>query len=323
MAPTSFAPIPSVPSPVSPRPRGLPVGVPALLAAVLAVGAGGCGDDGGNGLGSTLPGFRQWPTPRVWSQGDRLGFATVYFEVRSPDDLATDPGDRRCFFWIDVVEATQSGGLPDTAREGPCLLTNQRRQAGVDRLPEDQLQPVCADEVDLSTSEVRVGNFDLCNPTGTLAREIEVPCGDLEVIPDSFRVVSDQGMDPADAVTMLDASTPRPAAPTIETPSLAGEGFALWPEGSLVVAWGGSVTPGADAKVELVVRRRDGTGPVLRCLADDTGQLEVPDALLPELRGREVVVELGRFNLVETVSDEIPFRLTYQVREAFFIEATR
>jgi len=320
-----------VSSPLLRRPSG------AALALVLVAGTGllgaGCGDDGdGDGRGSTLPGFGRWPVPRTWSSGDRFGYGVASFERTSPEDLSRQLDDRTCFLHVDFVEAIQGGTQPDIQREGPCLLTSQRgRLIGSDRvildeLPRDQLQPLCAGPVQRSTSELTgLPPFGICDPTGSLASPVQFPCDNLDGVPDYYRVESGPSDDVADVVTMLDGRVPRPVVPTIVTPDLVGNGVAVWPDGAFVVGWSGA--PATAGGVELVVRRRDDTGPVLRCITDDTGQLEVPESLLGELRDQPVLVEVSRFEQVVAESEEedeiIPVRLTYQVRESFHLNGRR
>lgn len=285
----------------------------------LAALAGGCGDDGGGGgdEGPT-PGVGRWAVPRVWTAGERFGYAVISEELVDPEDLGDpDVEARDCVYDVQFAEAAVDGGLGQLDREGACILVDD---LGVVGLPQAQLNPLCADVVEVGTSAFGT-TLDLCVPGGNLPAPVPFDsCSVLNRAPDAFSVSSGLGMDPADAITMLEAEVERPSAPVIEAPTLAASGIGLWPDGPLEVRW--AVPSRRGSTVEVIVSpRNDSDGPHVRCLGDDDGVEVVAERLLEAqgLRDAPVVVRVVRTQQATTSSDGIPFRISWQLVEAFWL----
>ncbi|MEM9073044.1 MAG: hypothetical protein AAGE52_31355 [Myxococcota bacterium] len=264
----------------------------ALLVLVL-LGCGGGGDAGPN-PNSTVP--------LSWHAGERTAAIFVDRQAKNPATLEDD----RCGLFLQLGEATADGQVPRTDAEGPCIVTD----AEIEFRGQPGIAPFCG-----GTLQVQLGGFDqtltVCE---TIPDRIELDCADVDAGP-AMRIVSRAGETTDDVLGDSDVTHNRGRVLDLQSPEPQGDGTALWPEGELLLGWGGS----GGSSVEIVLRARDGGGPAVRCFVDDTGSFVVPERLASMYRGQIATVEVAR--VTQTVFDDngVEVRISDRISDAVWL----
>jgi len=271
------------------------------LAAALLVGACGGDDDGGDGGTDVLD--AEWPVPRGWSEGRRLGYALASVQTKTPTDLTAE----RCEIDAQLATAMTGGGLETSDSEGACIVTESVTWSGLAPDPE----PTCAGIVRIAwagdSSRVTVCGDDFPAPLST-------ECGRLGESPD-LSVTSGPDELSGDVLGSLDATVVQSSTPTITRPEPQGMGTALWPDGPLRVEWEAQAASG----IEIVVGATSGFGPRVRCLVPDDGSFTVPDRFLEPYRAGMAFVEVAALAQARPSPDGIPFRVTFRRSDAIWL----
>lgn len=274
-----------------------------LACLVLVAAVCGCGGDDGGG-GSDGPGDALDPVPRQWGAGERLGYALLSHQSKTPTSLTA----QACRMDAQLAVASAAGMLPESGSEGSCIVTETTSWVGL----ADPV-PACAGVIqfEFGGSERRL---TVCGDA--FAPPIDVMCGAVSSA-DGLRVTSyTEGVDGA-MLGSLDALVEKPAVPTIRVPAPQGEGTAVWPEGEgdLRVEWDSQDADG----VEVVVGATSGSGPQVRCRTADDGAFDVPAALLAPYRSGTAFVEVAALEQARTDPDGFAFRTTFRVSDAIWL----
>jgi hypothetical protein len=243
--------------------------------------------------------------PLSWAAGDAFGLVVLDHQKKTAADLLASD----CSLTVQLARASTAGELARTDEEGPCIVTDA--PVSLRGLAPDP-QPVCAGAV-----RVRFGPVDrtvsLCDPTQHPPPQA-VDCGDASRAT-NLRASSAPDELPGDELGAFELSVPGSGEPLLSSPEPQGEGTALWPEGELVVEWGG--VPGDS--VEIVVGARDVAGPVVRCFVPDTGQFTVPARLVAPYRDGIGTLEVARITQTRGTVDGFDMRVSSRVATAAWL----
>ena len=241
--------------------------------------------------------------PQRWSAGDR--FAQV-----SVDRLTRDPllGEPECSVQLFLGEANGDGAFAGTDSEGACFVG----MAPV-LLPGATITPL-----DGGTLDLRVGGSveRVTIDASSAGSSLPFECSELE----SARTVGVTSLadeSPTDALGAFAVEIPLQAAPTFESPPELRAGIAAWDDsGDLEVAWNG----GLGDSVEVVLGSRDGSGPMVRCFAEDDGRFIIPARLVDELRSAPATLEVTRVGLEVRSVDDVEVRLVSRSSTQLWLE---
>ncbi len=271
----------------------------AVLSLALLGACGGDDDGGGGGAGDALA-----PVPRQWAAGEGLGYALISRQTKSPTDLTAEA----CLVDVQLASASASGGLPESASEGTCIVTDSVSWVGL-----TDPAPACAGVVTFMYAGTN-RRITVCGDS--FAAPIEVPCAPVAEAP-QLQLTSDLGGVEGAVLGSLAASLAAPGVPTVRVPEPQGEGTALWPEGDgdLALEWASQDADG----VEIVIGQTSGTGPEVRCLTADDGSFSVPASLLAPYRGGTTFVEVAALEQQRDTPDGFAFRTTFRVSDAIWL----
>ncbi len=240
--------------------------------------------------------------PLEWSAGERFALVTV-------NRLTRDPllGDPLCSINVQLGEANADGAFPAAETEGACFVSGA--------LPE--LRSANFTAVDGGTIDLRVGGVvdRITVDASSVGSPLSFDCTRLES-ERSVGVTSLADESATDALGELTTEIPLQAAPTFDEPAELRAGVALWPEGDIAVGWNG----GLGDSVEIVLMPRDGSGPMVRCFADDDGSFTIPARLADPYRGAGATLEVGRVGLSVESVDGVEVRLASRSATQLWLE---
>lgn len=240
--------------------------------------------------------------PQSWSAGDRVGLVSV-------DRLTRDPllGEPMCAIQLFLGEATGDGVSSGIEQEGACFIG-----ASTVLGPGSGFEPFDGGTVDLTVGgSVETVTVDASSSGSSLP----FVCSELESAR-SVGVTSLADESPTDGLGAFTEDIPLQAAPTFESPTELRAGVAVWEPGDLEVAWNG----GLGDSVEVLLVGRDGTGPVVRCFADDDGRFVVPARLVDTYRDAPATLEVTRVGLEVISVDGVEVRLVSRSATQLWLE---
>jgi len=244
-------------------------------------------------------------SPLSWSAGDRV--ATVVVE-HLWEDLRTLENDV-CSLKVQLAEATVSGEVPRTDVVDQCIVT----ESGLELRDQVGFEPLCGGAV-----RVRMGSLDqsleICSEV--IPDEIDVDCEDIRnALELRFTSTAGDAVGADDSLGDADVTVEGATRPTLMSPVGAGDGTSLWPEGELLVGWGGF---GAES-VQITLRNRSGEGPAVVCFTDDDGRFTVPEELVAPYRSQISALEVARIQQEVVDVDGVEVRVTSRVADAVWL----
>ena len=241
--------------------------------------------------------------PLAWEPGE--AFAVVVVERQSKDPLTL--ADDRCGWYLQLGEAARAGELPRSDAEGPCVVTD----APVELRGQPGIEPFCGGTIRIEAGEL-VQTVTVCGET--IPDRMDVDCADLDTSR-TVAITSRAGESPDDELGDGELRVDRGGRPDIMAPEPQGDGTALWPEGELLVGWGGF---GAES-VEIVLRARDDGGRAVRCFVEDTGSFVLPERLVAPYRDRIASLEVARVTQTRADIDGVEVRLSGRTSDALWL----
>lgn len=240
--------------------------------------------------------------PLSWEPGDRLAVVAIERQYKDPLTLAED----RCGWLLQLGVATEAGELPRVDAEGPCVVTD----AEVELRGLPGFEPLCGGTVQVEAGGLRQ-TVTACGET--IPDRMALDCADVDASR-TVTLTSRGGESPDDALGDAVLTLERGGRPDIMAPEPQGDGTALWPEGELLVGWGGF---GAES-VEIVLRERSG-GRAVRCFVEDTGSFVLPERLVTPYRSQIASLEVARVTQLRTDVEGVEVRLSARTSDAIWL----
>ncbi len=240
--------------------------------------------------------------PLSWEPGDKIAVVAIERQTKDPLTLSDD----RCGWMVQLAEAVEAGEVPRTDAEGPCIVTD----ASVELRTQPGLEPFCGGTIHIEAGGLRQ-TVTVCGDT--IPDRMDLDCADVDA--DRTVTLTSRGAErPDDALGEGVLSVERGGRPDIMAPEPQGDGTAPWPQGEVLVGWGGV---GAES-VEIVLRERGG-GRAVRCFVEDTGSFVLPNRLVEPYRGQVASLEVARVTQTRTEIDGVEVRLSARTSDAIWL----